>query len=174
MAGYIVRRCLYAVLILVGVNLLTFTLFFAVNSPVHIKINGNLIPINQHRLEPENILSLLSEIATPEQMQELERENELNMGVSRPNLGRYRLSAFRQRGSLAAVFRCIPIDIPALDTLNLPPILSSLILEKRGLMISFCERGSIVVLIQHHGTGVAQRAQRRVDFGPPERGKLDA
>ena len=36
MAGYIVRRCLYAILILVGVNLLTFTLFFAVNSPDNI------------------------------------------------------------------------------------------------------------------------------------------
>ncbi|MCD2518611.1 PilT/PilU family type 4a pilus ATPase [Massilia sp. G4R7] len=117
-------------------------MFFAVNSPVHIKINGNLIPINQHRLEPENILSLLSEIATPEQMQELERENELNMGVSVPNLGRYRLSAFRQRGTISAVFRFVPANIPPLGELGLPPVLSELIMEKRGLLLIVGATGS--------------------------------
>ena len=117
-------------------------MFFAVNSPVHIKINGNLIPINQHRLEPENILSLLSEIATPEQMLELERENELNLGVSVPNLGRFRLSAFRQRGSISAVFRFVPANIPPLGELGLPPVLSELIMEKRGLLLIVGATGS--------------------------------
>jgi twitching motility protein PilU len=55
-------------------------MFFAVNSPVHIKINGNLIPINQQKLEPENIHALLAEIATPEQMEELAATNELEHG----------------------------------------------------------------------------------------------
>ena len=117
-------------------------MFFAVNSPVHIKINGNLIPINQHRLEPENIISLLSEIATPEQMTELDRENELNLGVSVPNLGRFRLSAFRQRGSISAVFRFVPATIPPIGELGLPPVLSELIMEKRGLMLLVGATGS--------------------------------
>jgi twitching motility protein PilU len=117
-------------------------MFFAVNSPVHIKINGNLIPINQHKLEPENILSLLSEICTPEQMAELERDNELNMGVSVPNLGRFRLSAFRQRGTISAVFRFVPANIPPLGELGLPPVLSELIMEKRGLLLIVGATGS--------------------------------
>lgn len=117
-------------------------MFFAVNSPVHIKINGALIPINQHRLEPENILSLLSEIATPEQIDELQRDNELNMGVSVPNVGRFRLSAFRQRGSISAVFRFIPATIPPLAELGLPPVLAELIMEKRGLMLVVGATGS--------------------------------
>jgi twitching motility protein PilU len=117
-------------------------MFFAVNSPVHIKINGNLIPINQNKLEPENILSLLAEIATPEQMAELERDNELNMGVSVHNLGRFRLSAFRQRGSISAVFRFVPANIPPLAELGLPPVLSELIMEKRGLMLVVGATGS--------------------------------
>jgi twitching motility protein PilU len=117
-------------------------MFFAVNSPVHIKINGNLIPINQNRLEPENILSLLSEVATPEQLAELERDNELNMGVSVPNLGRFRLSAFRQRGSVSAVFRFVPGNIPPLGELGLPPVLSELIMEKRGLLLVVGATGS--------------------------------
>ncbi|RNF28013.1 twitching motility protein PilT [Massilia aurea] len=136
-------------------------MFFAVNSPVHIKINGALIPINQHRLEPENILSLLSEVATPEQLLELERDNELNMGVSVPNLGRFRLSAFRQRGSISAVFRFVPADIPPLGGLGLPPVLSELIMEKRGLLLVVGATGSgksttIAAMLDHrneHRTG---------------------
>ena len=117
-------------------------MFFAVNSPVHIKINGNLIPINQHRLAEENILSLLSEILTPAQLDELERDNELNIGVSVPNLGRFRLSAFRQRGSISAVFRFIPASIPPLGELGLPEVLSELIMEKRGLLLVVGATGS--------------------------------
>jgi twitching motility protein PilU len=117
-------------------------MFFAVNSPVHIKINGNLIPINQQKLEPENILSLLAEVASPAQMEELARDNELNMGISVANLGRFRLSAFRQRGSISAVFRFVPANIPALGDLGLPAILSELIMEKRGLLLLVGATGS--------------------------------
>lgn len=117
-------------------------MFFAVNSPVHIKINGNLIPINQNKLDPSNILSLLSEVTTPEQREELERNNELNMGISVPNLGRFRLSAFRQRGSVSAVFRFVPATIPPLGELGLPPVLSELIMEKRGLLLVVGATGS--------------------------------
>jgi twitching motility protein PilU len=117
-------------------------MFFAVNSPVQIKINGNLIPINQQKLDRDNINALLAEVATPEQMQELDRENELNMGISVPNLGRFRLSAFRQRGSISAVFRFVPANIPALGELGLPPVLAELIMEKRGLMLLVGATGS--------------------------------
>ncbi|ELX09632.1 twitching mobility protein PilT [Janthinobacterium sp. HH01] len=117
-------------------------MFFAVNSPVHIKINGNLIPINQQKLEPDNIHSLLSEIASPAQMEELASTNELNMGVSVPNMGRFRLSAFKQRGTISAVFRFVPATIPLLADLQLPPVLADLIMEKRGLLLLVGSTGS--------------------------------
>jgi twitching motility protein PilU len=117
-------------------------MFFAVNSPVHIKINGNLIPINQQKLEPDNIHSMLAEIATPAQMEELAATNELNMGVSVPNLGRFRLSAFKQRGTISAVFRFVPANVPVLADLQLPPILADLIMEKRGLLLLVGSTGS--------------------------------
>ncbi len=117
-------------------------MFFAVNSPVHLKINGNLIPINQQKLDRDNIRLLLSEVITPEQMEELERDNELNMGIPVQNIGRFRLSAFRQRGSISAVFRFVPGIIPVLDELGLPTVLSELIMEKRGLILIVGATGS--------------------------------
>ncbi|QBE67422.1 PilT/PilU family type 4a pilus ATPase [Pseudoduganella lutea] len=117
-------------------------MFFAVNSPVHLKINGNLIPVNQQKLEPENIDALLAEICTPAQLQELAQTNELNMGISVPSLGRFRLSAFRQRGTISAVFRYVPASIPALAELGLPPVLAELVMEKRGLMLVVGATGS--------------------------------
>ena len=50
-------------------------------------------------------------------------------------MGSFRLSAFKQRGSIAAVFLCIPHEIPAMESLGLPPLLSQLVVEKRGLIL---------------------------------------
>ena len=109
--------------------------YLSANAPIQIKINGQLMQLSDQTLTPEQPRQLLSEVLTPRQMEELEEDGELNIGIGMPGIGSFRLSAFRQRGSLAAVFRCIPVEIPALETLNLPPILSSLILEKRGLIL---------------------------------------
>lgn len=117
-------------------------MFFAVQTPVHLKINGELIPINQQALSADNIHALLAEIATPEQLAELARSNELNIGISVPGLGRFRLSAFRQRGQISAVFRYIPAAIPSLTELRLPPVLAQLIMEKRGLLLMVGATGS--------------------------------
>ncbi len=117
-------------------------MFFAVNSPVHLKINGNLIPINQQKLDGDNIDSLLMEVCSPDQLRELGETNELNMGISVPNLGRFRVSAFRQRGTVSVVFRFINGNIPPLRDLGLPPVLAELIMEKRGLMLLVGATGS--------------------------------
>lgn len=117
-------------------------MFFAINSPVHLKINGNLLPINQQKMDQASILSLLAEVVSDEHLATLERENELNIGIGAPGIGRFRLSAFRQRGSFSAVFRFVPGNIPALNTLNLPPVLPELIMEKRGLILVVGATGS--------------------------------
>ena len=117
-------------------------MFFAMNSPIHLKINGNLLPINQQKMDQANIISLLNEVVSPIDMEILERKNELNIGIGAPGIGRFRLSAFRQRGSISAVFRFVPGQIPPIDTLNLPPVLTELIMEKRGLILLVGATGS--------------------------------
>ena len=117
-------------------------LFFAVNSPIQIKINGNLYPINQQKLDQAMILNLLAEAVPATRMQELDHDNELNIGIPVTGVGSFRLSAFRQRGSISAVLRYIPTHIPPLKESNLPPLLADLIMEKRGLLLVVGATGS--------------------------------
>lgn len=109
--------------------------YLSAHSPAMIRINGQCVPINSQVLPPDAPRTLLAEILTPEQMEELEELNELNIGRALPGVGRFRISAMRQRGTIAAVIRFIAMDIPSLASLSLPPILSSLIMEKRGLLL---------------------------------------
>ena len=87
-------------------------LFFSVGSPITIKINGVCVPINQDRLAPQAIVSLLAERLTDAHFRELEDSRELNIGLPVQGIGSFRLSAFLQRGSISAVIRFIPHDVP--------------------------------------------------------------
>lgn len=109
--------------------------YLSAHSPAMIRINGQCVPINSQVLPPDAPRTLLAEILTPEQMEELDELNELNIGRALPGVGRFRVSAMRQRGTIAAVIRFIAMEIPSLASLSMPPILSSLIMEKRGLLL---------------------------------------
>jgi len=110
-------------------------IYLSANSPVMIRINGNCLPINAQVLPPTAPLALLSEVVPEARIQELENTGELNMAVALEGAGNYRISAMRQRGSYAVVVRHIASVIPSFDELNLPDILKSLIMEKRGLIL---------------------------------------
>ncbi|MGE0350184.1 PilT/PilU family type 4a pilus ATPase [Hydrogenophaga sp.] len=109
--------------------------YLSAHAPAMIKINGQTIPVNSQVLPPEAPRNLLSEIVPPTRMEELQETGELNMAVPLEGLGNFRVSAFRQRGHIAVVIRFVPGDIPALDSLNVAPVLADLIMEKRGLVL---------------------------------------
>jgi twitching motility protein PilU len=117
-------------------------LFMAVNAPIHIKVAGQMIPINQQKMDNPSILGLLAEVVSSDKLTDLDRDNELNMGIPVAGIGSFRLSAFRQRGSISAVLRYIPYQIPKLETLHVPMVLGDLILEKRGLLLIVGATGS--------------------------------
>lgn len=106
------------------------------HAPAQIRINGACVPINSQILPPDAPLELLREVVDPLRMGELERTGELNMAVAIEGVGNFRInSAMRQRGTYAVVVRYIANIIPALDELNLPEVLKSLIMDKRGLIL---------------------------------------
>ena len=109
--------------------------YLSAHSPALIKINGQALPINSQVLPADAPLTLLSEVLPPEKLETLKELGELNMALPLAGVGNFRISGFRQRGSYAAVIRFIPNEIPPLDTLNVPPILADLIMEKRGLLL---------------------------------------
>jgi twitching motility protein PilU len=117
-------------------------LFIAVGSAVHMKVNGTAIPINQQLMDNSMIKSLLTEIMTAADFDELQSTHELNKGFGVQGVGRFRLSAFQQRGSISVVIRYIANDIPPIDSLHLPPIVSEIIMEKRGLVLVVGATGS--------------------------------
>jgi twitching motility protein PilU len=109
--------------------------YMSANTPILIKIHGQILQLSDQLLTTNQTRQLLAELLAPQQMEELEETGELNVGISIPRVGSFRLSAFKQRGSIAAVFRCIPFQIPALESLGVPPLMSQVITEKRGLIL---------------------------------------
>ena len=75
-------------------------MFLAPGSPIHLKIKGQMVPVNQQNMDEHTIQMLLNEVLSAERLQELERNNEWNLGLPIAGVGSFRLSAFRQRGSI--------------------------------------------------------------------------
>ncbi len=109
--------------------------YLSAYSPATIKINGQCVPINSQALPADAPKAFLAEVLPATRIEELEETGELNMAHAIAGIGNFRISAMRQRGSYAVVIRYIATDIPMLSSLNVPPILSDLIMEKRGLVL---------------------------------------
>ncbi|HMV16661.1 MAG TPA: PilT/PilU family type 4a pilus ATPase [Zoogloea sp.] len=117
-------------------------IYVTVGAPIHIKIDGNTLPINQQAMDAGMIHRMAYEMMTPEQIARFENEREMNLSFSRRNMGNFRVNIFWQRNSIAIVVRYILDQIPRLDALGLPPVLSDVIMEKRGLVLVVGATGS--------------------------------
>src|SRR5689334_12858991 len=117
-------------------------IFLSVGAPINIKINGNVMPVNQQTMDSSTVRALLYEVIDDRQKKEYEDTLELNTGFTFAGVGSFRISAFRQKGSPAVVVRYIPGTIPQFDSLGLPAVLKELILEKRGLILMVGATGS--------------------------------
>jgi twitching motility protein PilU len=107
-----------------------------------IKINGQSVSFNNQVLGSTTPLNLLSEIVSSADIEELKETGELNMSIQVADLGNFRISAMRQRGSYAVVIRYIPLAIPPFDTLHLPTQLTNLVMAKLGLVLMVGSTGS--------------------------------
>ena len=116
--------------------------FLSANMPILIKIHGEMKQLSDQVLTPMQPRQLMSEVLSPIQLEELEETGELNVSVAMERVGSFRLSAFKQRGTIAGVFRYVPSKIPSLESLKVPMYLANLVAGKRGLILMVGATGS--------------------------------
>lgn len=117
-------------------------LFLTCFAPVKIKIEGKIMPVNKLELTPQMVRQAAMELMTQEQLEEFNRELEIDFAVSKPGLGRFRVNVFHQRGNVALVMRYITHEMPDLDVLGMPSILKELVMFRRGLLLMVGATGS--------------------------------
>jgi len=117
-------------------------LFFTAGAPVGCKIYGNLVPLSDEQLNSETVKEIAYSLMNDEQIAQFEKKPEMNLAISEVGIGRFRVNIFKQRSSISMVIRAIKTDIPHFKDLNLPPILTQLIMQKRGLVLFVGGTGS--------------------------------
>ncbi|MEY3760444.1 MAG: Pilus retraction protein PilT [Pseudomonadota bacterium] len=117
-------------------------LYLTVDAPPVGKFEGTLRPLEKVRLTPTRIKEIAYSLMNDDQQKAFERVPEMNLAISEPGVGRFRVNIFKQRNSFALVIRNIKVDIPNADKLGLPTILRKSILEKRGLILFIGGTGS--------------------------------
>jgi twitching motility protein PilU len=132
-------------------------LYLTVDSPPMYRIRGGLKPAGNKSLTEEETEMLATSLMSDRQQAEFERDNEQNLGLSYESLGRFRLNVMRQRGSVALVIRRIKLDIPTIDSLELPSILKEVMGSKRGLVLVVGATGSgkstsLAAMIDHRNS----------------------
>ena len=117
-------------------------IFISSGSPITIKIQGNLVAVNPALMDGEQTRKIVYEMLNPAQIETFEKEQELNFSKPMAGLGNFRVNVFWQKGSVSCVIRYITSDIPQIASLNLPHVLSTLVMEKRGLILVVGATGS--------------------------------
>jgi twitching motility protein PilU len=113
-------------------------IFISAGSPISIKI----MPVNPAPMDAEQTKKIIYEMLTPGQIKTFEETQELNFSKPIAGLGNFRVNCFWQKGSAGLVVRYVTATIPKMADLLLPPVLSTLIMEKRGLILVVGATGS--------------------------------
>ena len=117
-------------------------LYFSTGAPPSMKVQGKLIQVSDQPLPPGAVAGLAEGIMDAEQRAEFERRPEMNLALSKPGIGRFRVNIFKQRGEVAMVIRTIKTEIPDYRNLGLPETLPKLVMQKRGLVLFVGGTGS--------------------------------
>lgn len=129
-------------------------LFITAGRPATIKVDGTLIEVSKKPLTADQAMQVVLSIMDQRHKEEFEKTKECQFALGKTDIGRFRVSAFIQRDSAGMVLRRIENEIPDTETLHLPPILKTLVMEKRGLILLVGATGvgkssSLAALIKH-------------------------
>ncbi|MEH6515533.1 MAG: PilT/PilU family type 4a pilus ATPase [Halioglobus sp.] len=109
--------------------------FIAADAAPAIKVDGEIFPISEEKLTDQEAKDIVLSTMTDAQQKQFLDHHECNFALGREGLGRFRVSAFVQRGKCGLVLRRIETIIPKIDDLGLPPIIKELAMTQRGLII---------------------------------------
>lgn len=121
------------------------------------KFNGTLMPLGKDSAPPGWVAKLADELMSEKQKREFIEKPEMNLAISLPSVGRFRVNIFRQRNEVSMVIRNIQTEIPDINQLGLPTVLQEVIMAKRGLILFVGGTGSgkstsLAALIDHRNT----------------------
>lgn len=124
------------------------------------KFQGTLKQLGKEPLKSGQIAKMIESVMDEDQKSEFEEELELNMAVSIPGGGRFRLNMFKQRNEVSVVARNIVAEIPEFEKLGLPEVLKEVVMAKRGLILFVGGTGSgkstsLASLIDHRNRNSA-------------------
>lgn len=129
-------------------------LFLTTGAPPSMKAHGKLIPLVDKKLPEGMVKKIAYQIMSAEQIADFEKSPEMNLAIADDDIGRFRVNIFQQRGEIGIVARNIKTEIPDAASLGLPPVLSELIMRKRGIILFVGGTGSgkstsLAALIDH-------------------------
>ena len=113
-----------------------------VGIPPKMRVNGELVSMPFERMLPADTMELLSGIMNETQRDRFEELGEYDMSFSIPEMGRFRLNAYKQRGSVAMAIRLVGTEIPSAESLGIPESVVDLYEKKRGLILVTGPTGS--------------------------------
>ena len=110
-------------------------LHLTVGSPPKIRVNGELINLNENKLIPDSLNEILKNHLNKNRLLSLSEGNDIDFSIGIKGISRFRVNIFKQRGNVAATFRKLPYSVPNLNSLGLPESISNLTLNKKGLIL---------------------------------------
>ena len=117
-------------------------LYLSTGAPPSARFDGILQALAEQPFKAGEIAAIAASIMDAEQRLEFDRELEMNLAISLPGVGRFRVNIFKQRNDVSIVARNIKLDIPRFEDLNLPAVLLDTIMLKQGLMLFVGATGS--------------------------------
>jgi twitching motility protein PilT len=117
-------------------------LHLKVGSPPRMRVDGRLLVVDGPTITPEMAENLLREVIRPDLYEDFQRRNEADFGYSVSGVGRFRVNAFRQRGSIGMVLRRVQAGALSIGALGLPPVIARLAEQPRGLVLVTGPTGS--------------------------------
>lgn len=127
----------------VGIENEASDIHITVGIPPTMRINGNLVKMEAYPpMGQGEVKEVIKSALTDHLLQVLEEKGEVDSSFSKPGLGRFRLNAYKQRGSYGIAFRIIPLEIPSIEDLGLPDIVMDFAKLNRGLVLVTGPTGS--------------------------------